>query len=162
MPRVRIAPEEPSRETIESEIAQLRELDAATLRMRWQMVFRKPAPPHLPRHLLFRTLAYRLQADVFGDLDGESRRLLDSAGSPDQVAQRALQARSASQLRPGTILGREWNGRVHRVTVGADGFVWNGKTYSSLSTIASAITGTRWNGPRFFGLRDKGSSEERP
>jgi hypothetical protein len=48
------------------------------------------------------------------------------------------------------------------VTVGADGFVWNGKTYSSLSTIASAITGTRWNGPRFFGLRDKGSSEERP
>jgi Protein of unknown function (DUF2924) len=62
-----------------------------------------------------------------------------------------------SIMRPpqGTILAREWQGRMHRIAVLADGFAWNGKIYASLSKIAFAITGTRWNGPRFFGLRDK-------
>ena len=60
-----------------------------------------------------------------------------------------------ADVRPGTVLGREWNGRMQRVAVRADGFAWNGKTYPSLSQVAFAITGTRWNGPRFFGLRDK-------
>jgi hypothetical protein len=67
----------------------------------------------------------------------------------------------AIELRPGTILSREWNGQMHRVAVRDKGFDWNGKTYRSLSKVALAITGTRWNGPRFFGLRDnprKGSS----
>ena len=59
------------------------------------------------------------------------------------------------------MLAREWNDRMHRVAVLADGFAWNGKTYPSLSKIALAITGTRWNGPRFFGLRDKPSKEAR-
>jgi hypothetical protein len=58
-------------------------------------------------------------------------------------------------LQQGTILSREWNGRIERVAVSADGFSWNGKTYPSLSKVAFAITGTRWNGPRFFGLRDR-------
>jgi hypothetical protein len=62
---------------------------------------------------------------------------------------------SISQLRPGTIIGREWNGQMQRVAVLADRFAWNGKTYRSLSQIAFTMTGTRWNGPRFFGLRDK-------
>jgi hypothetical protein len=163
MPRIRIAPAEPDRDTIESEIAQLRDLDIGMLRKRWQAVFRRPAPPHLPRHLLFRILAYRLQAEVLGDLDGESQRLLDASGSPEQAAHRAIQVRrTTASLRPGTILDREWNGRLHRVTVLADGFGWNGKTYPSLSTIALAITGTRWNGPRFFGLRDRAAPEARP
>jgi Protein of unknown function (DUF2924) len=156
MPRVRIAPAEPDRDTIECETAQLRDLDIGMLRKRWQVVFGRSAPPHLPRHLVFRILAYRLQADVLGDLDGESQRLLDASGSPEQAAHRAMQVRrTAATLRPGTILDREWNGSLHRVTVLADGFAWNGKTYPSLSTIAQAITGTRWSGPRFFGLRDK-------
>jgi hypothetical protein len=55
----------------------------------------------------------------------------------------------------GTVLGREWNGRMHRVAVLGEGLVWNGQTYPSLSKVALAITGTRWNGPKFFGLRDK-------
>ena len=59
------------------------------------------------------------------------------------------------------MLEREWNGRMHRVAVLTDGFAWNGKTYPSLSKVAFAITGTRWNGPRFFGLRDKPSKEAR-
>jgi hypothetical protein len=69
--------------------------------------------------------------------------------------------RLTADVRPGTMLAREWNGRMQRVAVLADGFAWNGKTYPSLSKIAQAITGTRWNGPRFFGLRDKPSKEVR-
>ena len=65
-------------------------------------------------------------------------------------------------LKPGTILTREWNGQCHRVMVVDAGFVWNGKTYDSLSRIAFAITGSKWNGPRFFGLRDKTSTETDP
>jgi DNA invertase Pin-like site-specific DNA recombinase len=70
--------------------------------------------------------------------------------------------RSRTELRPGTLLTREWDGHLQRVMVLADGFAWNGKTYRSLSKVAFAITGSRWNGPRFFGLRDTPSSEARP
>ena len=101
-------------------------------------------------------LAYRLQADRLGDLDTESQRLLDRSGSPEKAGQSAVDlVRRIADVRPGTVLGREWNGKMQRVAVLADGFAWNGKTYPSLSQIAFAITGTRWNGPRFFGLRDK-------
>ena len=107
-------------------------------------------------------LAYRLQADQLGDLDGESRRLLDGAGSPEAAGKHAVDAEpDVADIRPGTILAREWNGRMHRVAVLADGFAWNGTTYPSLSKVALAITGTRWNGPRFFGLRDKPAKEAR-
>jgi hypothetical protein len=113
-------------------------------------------------------LAYRVQADAFGDLDADCRRLLDDAGSPEAAGQRAVNRdRLIIDLRPGTILAREWNGHMHRVAVLDDGFACNGKTYPSLSKVAFAITGTRWNGPRFFGLRDnkkdrtKGSKEAR-
>lgn len=161
MPRVDISPRGPELEQLDAEIALLRGLDADALRKRWQVVFGRRAPAHLPRHLLFRIIAYRIQADVFGDLDNETRRLLDHSESPDKAGQRAV-ARRVSRLRPGTILGREWNGRMERVTVVSDGFSWNGKTYPSLSKIAFTITGTRWNGPKFFGLRDKPSKGASP
>ena len=162
MPRVKIGPVQPDRKSIDVEIAHLRDLDVGALRARWHTVFGRPPSPHLPRHLLFRVLAYRLQADLFGDLDIESRRLLDGAGSPEDAGKRAVDPnRLTTDLRPGTVLAREWNGRMQRVAVLADGFAWNGKTYPSLSKVAQAITGTRWNGPRFFGLRDKPSKEER-
>ena len=142
--------------TLATEIAQLRGLDLSTLRSRWRVVFRKDAPPHLPRHLLMRVVAYRLQADRLGNLDAESQRLLDSSTSPQQVSVRVTEARRRQiRLRPGTVLAREWKGQMQRVKVMADGFAWNGTTYSSLSRIACVITGTRWNGPKFFGLRDK-------
>jgi hypothetical protein len=136
----------------------LRDLDIAALRSRWHTVFGGRPPPHLPRHLLFRILAYRLQADRLGDLDDASRRLLDRSGSPEKAGQNAATlVQPIAHVRPGTSLGREWNGHLQRVAVLADGFAWNGKTYPSLSQVAFAITGTRWNGPRFFGLRDKPS-----
>jgi hypothetical protein len=153
---MKIGPALPDRAQLDVEIARLRGLDVVELRSRWHAVFGAPPPAPLPRHLLFRSLAYRFQADRLGDLDWESQRLLDRSGSPEKAGQRALDLRRhTTALRPGTILGREWNGQMQQVAVFADGFVCNGKTYSSLSKVAFAITGTRWNGPKFFGLRDK-------
>src|ERR1700740_2884716 len=76
MPRVKIGPALPDREKLDAEIARLRDLDVGQLRSRWHTAFGRPAPAHLARHLLFRSLAYRLQADRLGDLDRESQRLL--------------------------------------------------------------------------------------
>lgn len=158
MPRVKIGPAPQNRRSLDIEIACLRDLDVGELRARWHTVFRRKPIPHLPRHLMFRVLAYRLQADQLGDLDNESQRLLDRSISPEDAGQRAVDmGRRNAVVRPGTVLGREWNGQMQRVAVLAGGFAWNGKTYPSLSKIAFAITGTRWNGPKFFGLRDKPS-----
>jgi Protein of unknown function (DUF2924) len=162
MPRVKVGPALPDGSTLDVEIARLRDLDVASLRARLHNVLRRGPSPHLPPHLLFRVLAYRLQADRLGDLDVESRRLIDGAGPPEDAGKRAVDLnRPTAELRPGTMLAREWNGRIHRVAVLVDRFAWNGKTYPSLSKIGLAITGTRWNGPRFFGLRDKPSKEAR-
>jgi hypothetical protein len=145
--------------SVEDEIAHLRGLDLKGLRSRWQSVLRRPAPAHLPRHLLFAVIAYRLQADRFGDLDHATRQVLDQTVAKEEGP--AMSARLASfdqkrtELSAGTVLVREWDRQSQRVMVMADGFAWNGRTYDSLSKVAFAITGTRWNGPRFFGLRDK-------
>jgi hypothetical protein len=125
---------------LEDEIAHLRDLDLGGLRARWHSVFRRKAPDHLPRHLLYRMIAYRLQAERLGDLDRDTQRFLD-------------------QVATGTILVREWDGKSHRVMVLDQGFAWNGTTYRSLTEIAYVMTGTRWSGPRFFGLR---SGAEKP
>src|SRR5206468_8703348 len=108
MPRVVIDPVVPDIELLDNEIARMRGLDVGALRARWHTVFGRRSPPHLPRHLLFRILAYRLQADHLGDLDPESQRLLDRSESPEKAGQRA-----ANQTRRpiGTVLGREWNGQ---------------------------------------------------
>jgi hypothetical protein len=149
--------------SIGDEIAHLRGLDLKGLRSRWQGVFQRPPPDHLPRHLLFAIIAYRVQADRFGDLSHETRQVLDRTEANEMGS--AVSARLVSfdqkriQLTLGTVLVREWNQRSQRVMVMADGFAWNGKTYDSLSKVAFAITGTKWNGPRFFGLRVK---EDRP
>jgi hypothetical protein len=145
--------------SIEDEIVHLRGLDLKGLCARWQSVLQRPPPDYLPRHLLFAIIAYRIQADRFGDLDHETRQLLDRTGASESGT--AMSARlvtfdqKRTQLTPGTVLVREWDRRSQRVMVMSDGFAWNGQTYDSLSKVAFAITGTRWNGPRFFGLRDK-------
>src|SRR5215470_175787 len=164
MPRVVIDPAVPDGKVLDTEIARLRGLGVGEPRARWHTAFRRRAPPHLPRHLLFHILAYRLQADRLGELDADSRRLLDRIGSvgADETGRLAADLnRTRTELKPGTLLTREWEGHPQRVMVLADGFAWDGKTYPSLSRVAFAITGTRWSGPRFFGL-DQSSSELRP
>jgi hypothetical protein len=145
--------------SVGDEIVHLRGLDLKGLRARWQSVLQRPAPNHLPRHLLFAIIAYRIQADRFGDLDHNTRQLLDRTGAKESGT--AMSARLVSfdekrtELTPGTVLVRDWDRQSQRVMVMPNGFAWNGQTYDSLSKVAFAITGTRWNGPRFFGLRDK-------
>src|SRR5258706_462652 len=146
--------------SVDDEIAHLRGLDLKGLRARWQSVLQRPAPDHLPRHLLFAILAYRVQAERFGDLDHETKQVLDRTVAkeigPAMSARLASFDQKRTELKPGTVLVREWDRRSQRVMVMTDGFAWNGQTYDSLSKVAFAITGTKWNGPRFFGLRDKG------
>jgi len=148
-----------TRLSLDDEIAHLRGLDLHGLRARWKSMFRRQPPSHLPRHLLFAVLAYRLQADELGDLDPVTARLLKqiATGGGTREASRWADefSRRRTELKPGTILTREWNAQAYRVMVVHEGFAWNGKTYDSLSKVAFAITGTNWNGPRFFGLRDK-------
>jgi hypothetical protein len=140
---------------VESEIAHLRGLDLPGLRARWRSLTGRAAPAHLSKALLLRVLAYRVQAAAFGDLDKATTRLFDRiadearSGKPVDVP-----VPDRVGLKPGTLLVREWEGTSHRVMVMSEGFAWNGTTYPSLSKVARAITGTRWNGPRFFGLRD--------
>jgi len=113
---------------------------------------------HLPKHLQLAITSYRRQADDSGDLDPAIRQFLDRIA--DREAHASVMARlvafdrEQTAIKAGTILSREWNGAMHRVTAVDGGFLWNGNKYDSLSAIALAITGTRWNGPRFFGLRD--------
>jgi hypothetical protein len=145
--------------SVEDEIAHLRGLDLKGLRSRWQSVFQRPAPDHLTRHLLFSVIAYRLQADRFGDLAHETRQVLGRTNAkeagPVTSARLANLDQKRTELSPGTVLVREWDQQSQRVMVMADGFAWNGQSYDSLSKVAFAITGTKWNGPRFFGLRNK-------
>ena len=145
--------------SIGDEVAHLRDLDLKGLRSRWQSVFQRPPPDHLPRHLLFAVITYRIQADRLGDLDQETRQVLDRTDAKTTgvtMSERLVSFdQKRTELTPGTVLVREWDRRSQRVMVMADGFAWNGQTYDSLSKVAFAITGTRWNGPRFFGLRHK-------
>lgn len=132
-----------------ADLQRLNQSDLPALRRRWRAAFGKAPPLTMPRWLLQRALAYRIQADALGDLDRATSRSIDRLrGEGTPIPLPALRA-----IKPGTLLAREWGGSLHRVMVLDEGFTWNGGTYASLSAVALAITGTRWNGPRFFGLR---------
>lgn len=128
---------------IAREVEALERLDLDGLRALWRE--RYGVPPRLRSVELLRlSLAWRVQAEALGGLDGETRR---------QLRRRGPVRTEGLDLGIGAKLRREWQGRVVEVVVEADGFRWDGRTYLSLSAAATAIAGTRWNGPRFFGLR---------
>jgi hypothetical protein len=137
-------------------VANLEGLDLDRLRRQWRAHLGGEAPAHLSRWLLMKVLAYRLQSDAFGDLDKSIRRIL-RPGNEDGVSapfdRRAPQTCEGLGLKAGALLVREWKGRLERVMILEEGFAWNGQTFGSLSQIAKTMTGTNWNGHRFFGLR---------
>jgi hypothetical protein len=140
------------REALSAEIADLWKADIKDLRERWQALYGKEPSAHIGRSFLVRAVAYRLQEKAFGGLKPSTRRLLA------RVAEETATASSPNKpqirkAKSGTILIREWQGNAHRVTMLDDGVSFNGKRYRSLSEVAREITGSRWSGPRFFGLR---------
>jgi hypothetical protein len=144
---------------VAAEIDELTVLDPAQLRLRWRNHLGGIFPAHLPKWLLVRVLAYRMQAAALGGLDAQMlRKIRGSSAEADgdsaaRFAPRSPATKDGVSLRPGALLVREWQGQLQRVSILDSGFAWNGETYSSLSKVASAITGVNWNGHRFFGLR---------
>jgi hypothetical protein len=138
-------------------VSGLPDLDVAKLHLVWRNHLGGTAPAHLPRWLLVRVLAYRVQTSAYGDLDRATLRRIRALGSRNSKTTsfnaREPATREGIALKPGALLVREWNGQLHRAMILEHGFAWNATTYSSLSQVAKAITGTNWNGHRFFGLR---------
>jgi hypothetical protein len=141
---------------VNTKVEFLERLSRAELRVLWEREFTEKPPPSLGRDILALGLAYARQERRQGGL---GRRV---AKELDRLLARVLREEMAgiseplirSLPRTGTILVRQWHGATHHVTVLEDGFLWNGKKYRSLTSIATAITGTKWNGPRFFGMRE--------
>ncbi len=135
-----------------NKVVELLALDTIVLRRLWREAFGRPPPKQMRRDLLLRALAYRVQEETEGGLSKAALRRLavvaHSMGNDSRPPRRVT-----SRLKPGTRLVRDWQSEVHQVTVQGDGFDYRGTRYASLSVIAREITGARWSGPRFFGLR---------
>lgn len=146
--------------SLDDVIAGLVDLDLKGLRLQWRNHLGGTPPVHLPRWLLLRVLAYQIQVAAIGGLDRATLRVIrqQRRGTADWAKGSLFEARIPStrdgaDLKAGALLVREWKGRLERVMVLERGFAWNGKSYRSLSRVAKAMTGTSWNGHRFFGLQ---------
>jgi hypothetical protein len=139
---------------VDSELVQLTTMPIAGLRSRYRELFRTEPRKAFGPDLLRRSIAHLIQEKAYGGLPTSTRRLLE------QLVKAALAKQNGRielprRIKPGSELVRTWKGRTHRVTVMVDGFAYDSKKYASLSEIATMITGTKWNGPRFFGLRTR-------
>ncbi len=128
------------------EIAGRDELDRESLIARWRAAYGAPPPRKLSRALIEKALAYEIQCRAFGGLSTATKRALRAAAASKDGST------GPRLLNPGARLVREWNGTVHEVDVSGDGYIWQGERSRSLTAIARVITGTKWSGPRFFGL----------
>src|SRR5260370_26941703 len=138
-------------ETLETELAHIAALSLDDLRALWLKMTGQGAPRALSRELVARMIAHRIQEQLLGKVGREMRQRRDGLARGG--------AEPARHLKVGTVMVREHLGEMHEVMVVPGGFSWKEKTYPSLSTIALAMTGTSWNGPRFFGLRGKRTVE---
>ena len=152
---------QPTDPAVEVELDRLAVMPIAQLRVRYREVFRGDPPKAFGPDLLRRSIAHRIQERAFGGLSRSAQRALDQM-------MKAFRAKPNGKIvlprriKPGSVLVREWKGKSHRVMVLADGFAYDGETYTNLSEIAVLITGTRWSGPRFFGLRSKTQESDEP
>ena len=136
---------------VEAELDRLPAMPIVELRARWRALFKSEPPKAFGPDLLRRSIAYRIQEDAYGGLDRATKRLLRQVKA--QMRKTPGKILLPRRIKAGAVLVRRWKGQSHRVMVLDEGFAYEGKTYESLSVIAREITGTRWNGPRFFGLR---------
>jgi hypothetical protein len=137
---------------LETEIGQLPNLSLLELRHRWKKLFGHPAPKSLRRNFLARAVAYQMQVEAYGGLSAAAkRRLREIANAVRNGDANAIPG--SNRIKPGTQMIRQWQNATHTVTALADGFEWNGRTYKSLSAVANAISGTKWNGFAFFGIK---------
>jgi hypothetical protein len=137
----RVGPEELGRA-----LSRLRRESRDSLVRRWTDLYRTAPPPRTSRPLLVRAVAYKMQEQSYGGLPAAIRRAL--LGTPGAARKRPRQASA------GTVLLREWRGKTHRVTIETEGVLYEGRLYRSLSQVARTITGCRWSGPAFFGLKN--------
>jgi hypothetical protein len=147
-----IAPPIPVDPAVEAELDRLRTTPIAGLRKRYRELFRADPPKAFGPDLLRRSIAHRIQEKAYGGLPASTRRLLEHLVKA-AMAKPNGRLELPRRIKPGSELVRTWKRKTYRVMVMADGFAHDGRTFASLSQIASEITGTRWNGPRFFGLR---------
>jgi Protein of unknown function (DUF2924) len=138
---------------LEKQLAELPGMSPAQLRAKWRECWRKPAPDIGP-DLLRRGIAWKLQSRVYGDLPSHIKRELERAADRLRRGEELLSSVRPS-LKPGTRLVRSWQGKVHHVLVLDDGYEYDGRRFSSLTQVATAITGTHWSGPNFFGLKKR-------
>lgn len=132
---------------LELQLDRLTKLSPVELRSEWRRLYKSP-PPQLTPDLLMRGIAWQMQAKALGGLSRATERVLDQRAG----LRSSKTSIDAARLKPGTRLVRGWQGRTYDVLVTEQGFLFEGEQYSSLSSIAERITGTRWSGPRFFGL----------
>jgi hypothetical protein len=146
----------PSDASVVAQLAALRKMSVVELKQRWETLFGTPAPNNSRSYLEVR-LGNRIQELMLGGLSRDTRRVLDLLVKEleGKNTRKAIMTDPRKPV-PGTRLLREWDGAEHSVTVLRDGFDWQGRKFKSLSAVARAITGTQWNGYRFFGLREAG------
>jgi DUF2924 family protein len=144
---------------VEAELDRLAAAPIAHLRARYRELFRSDPPKAFGPDLLRRSVAHGIQETAYGGLLRPIQRLLDQM-IKEYAAKPGGRIVMPRRVKPGSMLVRQWKGKSHRVTVLAEGFDYDGKTFGNLSEIAVLITGTRWNGPRFFGLRSKTAESE--
>ncbi len=146
------SPSDTEPDEVYGELASLRALDPERLKEQWRILYGTEPPPRISEDLLRRAIAYRLQERALGGLKPSMRRLLQRVAE-DARPRRSTPTPPARRLRPGAVLIREWRGTSHQVTVLEDGVLFHGKRHRSLSEVARKITGNRWSGPLFFGLK---------
>ena len=136
--------------SLADDLARLPSLDRAALTAAWQEAYSAEPPRNISQPLMLRALAYRMQAKSLGGLKPSTQRYLIKIAEDGNAARAVM---PVTQVKPGTRLLREWHGVSHEVTVLDDGVYYRGQCYRSLSQVAQVITGAKWSGPLFFGLK---------
>jgi hypothetical protein len=139
-------------EKLAQDLDDLRTRDDDELKERWRNLYRTEPPSKIHRSLLIRAIAYRMQENALGALKPSTRRYLMRVGR-NAADGRQAPGYPSRRPKPGTVLVRDWGGVTHQVKVLEYGFLFRGKRYKSLSEVARAVTGARWSGPLFFGLK---------